>query len=70
MLSMALARAAMDAGFELTVAPAALCTDNGAMVAWAGLERLELGMIDGLDAAARARWPLDKSRQGVPGAKA
>jgi N6-L-threonylcarbamoyladenine synthase len=69
-LSASLARAAGDAGFELTVAPPALCTDNGAMVAWAGLERLALGMVDGLDAGARARWPLDSSRQGVPGAKA
>jgi N6-L-threonylcarbamoyladenine synthase len=69
-LSASLARAASDGGFETTVAPAALCTDNGAMVAWAGLERLGLGMIDGLDAAARARWPLDSSRQAVAGAKA
>jgi N6-L-threonylcarbamoyladenine synthase len=37
----------------------ALCTDNGAMVAWTGLERLRLGLKDGLDAAARPRWPLD-----------
>ena len=41
--------------------PPALCTDNGVMVAWAGLERLRLGMVDKLDAAARPRWPLDKS---------
>jgi N6-L-threonylcarbamoyladenine synthase len=41
--------------------PLALCTDNGAMVAWAGLERLRLGLTDGLDAAARPRWPLDAS---------
>jgi N6-L-threonylcarbamoyladenine synthase len=39
--------------------PLALCTDNGAMVAWAGLERLRLGLSDGLDIAARPRWPLD-----------
>ena len=36
-----------------------LCTDNGAMIAWAGIERLRLGMIDGLDAPGRPRWPLD-----------
>jgi N6-L-threonylcarbamoyladenine synthase len=69
-LSALLMRAAQAEGFELSVAPAALCTDNGAMVAWAGLERLALGMIDGLDAAARARWPLDANRQSVAGAKA
>jgi N6-L-threonylcarbamoyladenine synthase len=38
--------------------PHALCTDNGAMVAWAGVERLKLGLTDGLDTAARPRWPL------------
>ncbi|MGE3622405.1 MAG: tRNA (adenosine(37)-N6)-threonylcarbamoyltransferase complex transferase subunit TsaD [Bdellovibrionales bacterium] len=38
--------------------PPALCTDNGVMIAWAGLERLRLGFSDGLDAAARPRWPL------------
>ncbi len=42
--------------------PPKLCTDNGVMVAWAGLERLRLGLIDGLDAKARPRWPLDEIR--------
>ena len=40
--------------------PIRLCTDNGAMVAWAGLERLRLGLTDGLDFAARPRWPLNE----------
>jgi N6-L-threonylcarbamoyladenine synthase len=44
---------------RLVVPPPALCTDNGAMVAWAGLERLRLGLTDPLDFAARPRWPLD-----------
>jgi len=39
--------------------PPALCTDNAAMIAWAGLERLALGWSDPLDTPARARWPLD-----------
>ncbi len=54
-------------GFELLLPPVGLCTDNGAMVAWAGLERLRLGMTDGLDATARARWPLDEAtgKQGA-----
>ncbi len=39
--------------------PSALCTDNGVMVAWAGLERLQLGRSNGFDVAARPRWPLD-----------
>ena len=55
--------------FRLCVPPPALCTDNGAMVAWAGLERAELGLFDGLGTAARARWPLDSRRAGLAGAK-
>ena len=47
-------------GFSLIVPPANLCTDNAAMIAWAGAERLELGLVDDLDVAARARWPLDQ----------
>ena len=39
--------------------PQALCTDNGAMIAWAGIERLKLGLVDELDFAPRPRWPLD-----------
>jgi N6-L-threonylcarbamoyladenine synthase len=39
--------------------PPALCTDNGVMIAWAGLERLRLGFKDSLDTPARPRWPLD-----------
>jgi N6-L-threonylcarbamoyladenine synthase len=49
---------AAEAGTVLVVPPAALCTDNGAMIAWAGAERLALGLTDALDAAPHARWPL------------
>ena len=45
--------------WRLSIPPAALCTDNAAMVAWTGAERLALGLEDGLDATVRARWPLD-----------
>ncbi|MDR3471835.1 MAG: tRNA (adenosine(37)-N6)-threonylcarbamoyltransferase complex transferase subunit TsaD [Devosia sp.] len=54
-----LRRAAELAGAALVIPPPALCTDNGAMVAWAGAERLALGATDPLDFAARPRWPLD-----------
>jgi N6-L-threonylcarbamoyladenine synthase len=57
-LRTALEATARDAGLPLLAPPAALCTDNAAMIAWAGLERLALGRADPLDAPARARWPL------------
>jgi len=52
-------RVAFDAGTVLVAPPMELCTDNGAMIAWAGCERLALGLTDTLDVNARARWPLD-----------
>jgi N6-L-threonylcarbamoyladenine synthase len=45
-------------GFRCVVPPPKLCTDNGAMIAWAGIERLRLGLTDDLDFAPRPRWPL------------
>jgi N6-L-threonylcarbamoyladenine synthase len=53
-------RLAFEVGATLVVPPAELCTDNGAMIAWAGCERLALGLTDSLDTAPRARWPLDE----------
>ncbi len=55
----ALDSVAQEAGTTLIVPPPALCTDNGAMIAWAGAERLALGLTDGMDSAPRARWLLD-----------
>ena len=53
-------RLAFEVGSVLVAPPLELCTDNGAMIAWAGAERLALGMTDTLDVAPRARWPLDE----------
>ena len=44
---------------RLVAPPIKLCTDNGAMIAWAGVERLRLGQVDALDFRPRPRWPLD-----------
>ena len=57
-----------DEGFTLNCPPANLCTDNAAMIAWAGAERLACGLTDGLDAIPRARWPLDPDAEPAPGA--
>ena len=65
----ALERAAGARGFRLLAPPIRLCTDNAVMVAWAGLERLRLGMADDIDFAPRPRWPLDAltgAPTGVP----
>lgn len=51
-----------------TAPPMALCTDNAAMIAWAGCERLPLGHFDPLDVSARPRWPLDPDAEPVRGA--
>ena len=53
---------AAEAGLDFAAPPPALCTDNGAMVAWAGVERLASGLTDGLDFAPRPRWPLEDLR--------
>jgi N6-L-threonylcarbamoyladenine synthase len=56
----ALERVAFGARIPLVVPPAELCTDNGAIIAWAGAERLARGLTDTLEASPRARWPLDQ----------
>lgn len=57
---------AIGEGARLIAPPVALCTDNGVMIAWAGVERLKLGLTDGLDFAPRPRWPLDPGAVPVP----
>jgi N6-L-threonylcarbamoyladenine synthase len=61
----ALRQAADSAGATLVIPPPQLCTDNGAMVAWAGAERLALGSTDALDFSAKPRWPLDSTDMGL-----
>lgn len=66
-------RAAMEdfagvRGMRFVAPPLSLCTDNAAMIGWAGCERLESGQNDPLDFQARPRWPLDPEAEPVRGA--
>ena len=58
---------AADNGVRFTAPPLSLCTDNGAMIAYAGLERFASGARDGMDLSARPRWPLDQTNAGMLG---
>ena len=64
----ALAELATANGRAFSVPPGWLCTDNAAMIAWAGAERFAAGERDPLDVPARARWPLDERAEKVRGA--
>jgi N6-L-threonylcarbamoyladenine synthase len=57
-----LEKIATDQGFNFLAPPMAYCTDNAAMIALAGAERLALGLVSDIDMAARPRWPLDEAR--------
>jgi len=67
-LRAALEGTAREAGMAFVAPPVALCGDNAAMVAWAGIERLRLGLADPLDFAPRPRWPLDPEAPKARGA--
>jgi N6-L-threonylcarbamoyladenine synthase len=64
----ALTRLAAANGLPFVAPPLWLCTDNAAMIAWAGALRFEAGLVDGLDFPARARWPLDPDAEKTRGA--
>ncbi|SEH84215.1 tRNA (adenosine(37)-N6)-threonylcarbamoyltransferase complex transferase subunit TsaD [Paracoccus alkenifer] len=64
----ALEQVAGAVGVRFVAPPLALCTDNAAMIAWAGIERFRLGHRDGMDLAARPRWPLDERAAPMLGA--
>jgi len=64
----ALEQLASANGLRFVAPPLPLCTDNAAMIAWAGIERLRLGQCDSLDFAPRPRWPLDEDAPPVRGA--
>ncbi|MBI5162989.1 MAG: tRNA (adenosine(37)-N6)-threonylcarbamoyltransferase complex transferase subunit TsaD [Magnetospirillum sp.] len=67
-LRQTLVEVAAQAGLAFLAPPLGLCTDNAAMIAWAGIERLRLGQQDGLDFAPRPRWPLDPTAAKARGA--
>jgi N6-L-threonylcarbamoyladenine synthase len=64
----ALEAIASSSGLPLVAPPIKLCTDNAAMIGWAGAERFAMGYSDALDVAARPRWPLDADAAPVRGA--
>ncbi|AJP74688.1 tRNA (adenosine(37)-N6)-threonylcarbamoyltransferase complex transferase subunit TsaD [Sphingomonas hengshuiensis] len=64
----ALESLATEHGLRFVAPPLWLCTDNAAMIAWAGAERFAAGLTDPLDFPARPRWPLDPDAEKVRGA--
>lgn len=64
----ALSALAAKRNLSFVAPPLWLCTDNAAMIAWAGIERFRLGLLDDMTVAARPRWPLDPTAEKVRGA--
>jgi N6-L-threonylcarbamoyladenine synthase len=63
-IGQALAILCREEGFLIRIPPPELCTDNAAMVAWAGIERSAMGLFDDLAIAPKARWPLKETAAG------
>ena len=57
-----------EKNFEPVFPPINLCSDNAAMIAWAGIERFRLGLTNKLDFPAKSRWPLDEKAPFLKGA--
>ncbi len=68
-IAKALDNVVIHANACLIVPPLNLCTDNAAMVAWAGVERFRLGAFNDFSCPARARWPLSEPDMHVPKSK-
>ena len=64
-----LQRLADQTGLRFVAPPLRLCGDNAAMIAWAGIERLKLGLVDGMDFSPRPRWPLDPDATAAIGGR-
>ena len=53
--------------FQSIFPPINLCSDNAAMIAWAGIERYKINLVDNLQFPSKARWPLDSSAPFLKG---
>ena len=62
-----LIKLAKEKSFDSVFPPINLCSDNAAMIAWAGIERYKINLIDNLEFPAKARWALDKSAPFLKG---
>ena len=58
---------AKEKNFISVFPPKNLCSDNAAMIAWAGIERYKINLVDNLEFASKARWPLDSSAPFLKG---
>ena len=57
----------IEKNFTSVFPPKYLCSDNAAMIAWAGIERFNINLIDNLEFPSKARWPLDRSAPFLKG---